>query len=277
MKAGVIWVLTILTTAAPLSGQQAAGRRPAAWRDIQGFNIVLVVGESQRGTPANEDVPGGARKALNDMREFLPYKHYRVVDSQWTSCCSPELVRMGMPIGGRLQGVTGANRGGATVLLPSSYGFILSISEASDGSRIPVRFSLRRDDSGPTRSSQATTANRARENRAADLHAEIETLRQQIREMQKRIEVGLAKELELRPLKDRHAQLERRLADTVTEISGYARGGISGHGSLVTPESIIDSSFTMEVGETVVVGTSRIGGDKALIALVTAVRRSTSR
>ena len=39
--------------------------------------------------------------------------------------------------------------------------------------------------------------------------------------------------------------------------------------------SIIDTSFTMDVGETVVVGTSRLaGGDKALIALLTAVPRN---
>ena len=35
--------------------------------------------------------------------------------------------------------------------------------------------------------------------------------------------------------------------------------------------AIIDTSFTMDVGETVVVGTSRVAGDKALIALLTAV------
>ena len=35
--------------------------------------------------------------------------------------------------------------------------------------------------------------------------------------------------------------------------------------------SIIDTSFMMDVGETVVVGTSRVAGDKALIALLTAV------
>ena len=35
----------------------------------------------------------------------------------------------------------------------------------------------------------------------------------------------------------------------------------------------MDSSFTMDVGETVVVGTSRLGGDKALIAIVTAVKK----
>ena len=34
---------------------------------------------------------------------------------------------------------------------------------------------------------------------------------------------------------------------------------------------VIDTSFTMDIGETVVVGTSRLKGDKALIALLTAV------
>ncbi len=41
--------------------------------------------------------------------------------------------------------------------------------------------------------------------------------------------------------------------------------------------SVIDTNFSMEIGETVVVGTSRIrGGDKALIALLTAVPKGTS-
>jgi hypothetical protein len=35
--------------------------------------------------------------------------------------------------------------------------------------------------------------------------------------------------------------------------------------------TVIDTSFTMDIGETVVVGTSRLQGDKALIALLTAV------
>jgi hypothetical protein len=34
---------------------------------------------------------------------------------------------------------------------------------------------------------------------------------------------------------------------------------------------VIDTSFSMDVGETVVVGTSRLKGDKALIALLTAI------
>jgi hypothetical protein len=35
--------------------------------------------------------------------------------------------------------------------------------------------------------------------------------------------------------------------------------------------AMIDTNFTMDIGETVVVGTSRLQGDKALIALLTAV------
>jgi hypothetical protein len=41
--------------------------------------------------------------------------------------------------------------------------------------------------------------------------------------------------------------------------------------------SVIDTSFTMDIGETVVVGTSRVrGGDKALIALLTAVPKGSA-
>ena len=45
----------------------------------------------------------------------------------------------------------------------------------------------------------------------------------------------------------------------------------------IRASAIIDTSFTMDVGETVVVGTSRVrGGDKALIALLTAVPKGTT-
>jgi len=41
--------------------------------------------------------------------------------------------------------------------------------------------------------------------------------------------------------------------------------------------SVIDTTFNMDVGETVVVGTSRTrGGDKALIALLTAVPKGSA-
>ena len=52
--------------------------RPAA----QGFSVVLVVGDLQ-GPAGEEDVPPAARRALADMKDFLPYKSYKLVDAAW--------------------------------------------------------------------------------------------------------------------------------------------------------------------------------------------------
>ena len=41
--------------------------------------------------------------------------------------------------------------------------------------------------------------------------------------------------------------------------------------------AIIDSTFSMDIGETVVIGTSSLKGDKAVIALLTAARRPTQQ
>ena len=268
-------VLAVSATTVGLSAQQTP-RRNSAWRDIQGFNIVLVVGESQRSGTSTDDVPTGARRALNDMREFLPYKYYRVLDSQWTSCCAPDAVRVGSAIAGRLQGVTaGAGPGGSTVLVPRHYAFSLSVSESTEASRIPVRFSLRSEDGGGGRGSaqaaRTTTADRTLEGRANDIRGEMEQLSIQIQSTRRQVEAGVVSPSVLQQLEARQAQYERRLAETMNAINAVV---VSGSGSSGRP--IIDSSFMMEAGETIVVGTSRLGGDKALIALVTAVRRSTS-
>ena len=47
-----------------------------------GFSIVLVLGDLQGG-PASDNVPPAARKALADMKDFLPYKSYRLLDTAW--------------------------------------------------------------------------------------------------------------------------------------------------------------------------------------------------
>src|SRR5687768_18455650 len=87
-------VLVPALGAASVLAQQGPPRQPpeAATRQIQGFNVVLVLGETHPSdaTESVEDLPSGAKKALADMREFLPYKHYRVLDSQWTSCCGTD-------------------------------------------------------------------------------------------------------------------------------------------------------------------------------------------
>jgi len=51
---------------------------------IRGFNLVLLVAEPQGAIPT-EGLSAQARKALLDVREFLPYKGFRVIDAQWVS------------------------------------------------------------------------------------------------------------------------------------------------------------------------------------------------
>ena len=84
--AGAVALAFATSVGAPVWAQQAQGNRPS-FSDIQGFNIVLLVGELEGTSGPVDDLPQGARRALTDMKEFLPYKHYRVLDSQWTSCC----------------------------------------------------------------------------------------------------------------------------------------------------------------------------------------------
>jgi hypothetical protein len=48
--------------------------------------VVLVLGDLQGGpAPASEAVPAAAAKALADLKDFLPYKSYRLLDAQWTT------------------------------------------------------------------------------------------------------------------------------------------------------------------------------------------------
>jgi hypothetical protein len=259
----VIAALVLVTFASQLSAQSTKTRRESVVNDISGFSVVLVLGETQPGGAAGtQDLPAGARKALTDMREFLPYKHYRVLDAQWTSCCAP---RPTTQVAGRLQGVVGTpGPNGAVNLVSRPYAF--SVAASLSMTNIPVRFVLTPVDQGGRTDPHSAEKTRELEREREDLRAQIEALVSQIHRTKERVDVGLVPVDEIRPLQDRHAQLQRRLAslDADSETDG------------VRP--IIDSSFTMDAGETVVVGTSRVGGDKALIAIVTAVRKSpTSR
>jgi hypothetical protein len=238
--------------------QQTKPSREIVSSTISGFNIVLVIGETQRsGSTSAEDLPGGAARALKDMSEFLPYKHYRVLDAQWTSCCAPR----NTTVAGRLQGVVVSGRGSQS-LVPRGYGFMIFTSTSQQS--LPIRFVLNVDEPFGGRDGASSQSVRAMERERQDLQAEIETLGMQIKSLQGRIEVGTAPATELRPMQDRYASLQRRLADMEPELAVASSGG---------SRPIMDSSFTMEAGETVVVGTSRLGGDKALIAIVTAVRK----
>jgi len=49
---------------------------------VQGFSLLLLLGETQ-GTAQPDNISAPARKALADIKDFLPYKAYRVLDTQW--------------------------------------------------------------------------------------------------------------------------------------------------------------------------------------------------
>jgi hypothetical protein len=172
----------------------------------QGFSVVLVMGDLQ-GSGPTDDVPQAARKALMDMKDFLPYKSYKLLDAAWVMCCAEGGRRMNLSTGQALNqssSVTTALRG------PEEQEFELQLrTYRTEGARIFVKFELK-----------ATAA----------------------------------------------SPLEKLTPNSNGDKSGQPR---------LFPEatrSIIDTSFTMDVGETVVVGTSRLkAGSKALIALLTAV------
>lgn len=236
-------------------GQQApapAKRSESRWV-AQGFSVVLVLADLQAST-APDDVPPAARRALADMKDFLPFKHYRVLDSQWTSCCAQASLAT---LSGRLQGVAGHMSGSELKLVQRPYAFNLTIQPGGD--KLQVQFGLREEDGGPGQEA-------ASERQLQILVEDYQIARQRLEEEKKRVAVGVLSPRDLRPLEDEVLRLERNIAAARADApSPRGSKGV---------RNVINSSFTMDVGETVVVGTSRLGGDKALIALVTAAKRS---
>lgn len=236
------------------SPQQGAATSPM--EQIQGFHVVLVVGETERGKSSTENLTEAAARALKDMGEFLPYKSYRVLDAQWSSCCSGPQSR----ISGRLQGVIGVPGPNGTMNLVHRP-YVFSITARSSGSGIQTRFVL--------------TAQGGHSSPHADERAEVEkelkyaqddlaTQQSRARDVKSRFDLGMAATEQLREADDKVTQARRNVERLQALAERAEAGGETG---------IMDSSFTMDAGETVVVGTSKLGGDKALIAVVTAVRK----
>src|SRR4026208_746753 len=87
---------TMATAQQPKSSSSVAG--PPR---VRVFSVALVLGDLQ-GSAKADNVPEGARKALADLRDFLPYKSYRLLDTQWILCCGS--TKVGAGISGRLRG-----------------------------------------------------------------------------------------------------------------------------------------------------------------------------
>ena len=99
------------------------------------------------------------------------------------------------------------------------------------------------------------------EQERAALEQHLRDLRQRYNENHPEVQKARARLAEIQ------TEIQREHSRVVGDTDKRRVIGVAGAGR----RTIIDTSFTMDIGETVVVGTSRLQGDKALIALLTAV------
>jgi hypothetical protein len=207
------------------------GTRPA----LRGFSITLVQGDTQA-SGGNDNVPAAAAKALADLKDFLPYKHYSLLDTQWTVGTGHIKSQLRRPDGQAYELAMVANP--VPAFGPSPAG--VSVSE----------FHLR--EAGASRSVSETAE---LQTYTSNMEAEVAQLKRHLAALQQQ-----------RTDEEGRKALEQQVADRTSDLE-------AARSKLAATNSIIDTSFRMDVGETVVVGTSRLQGDKALIVLLTAVGR----
>jgi hypothetical protein len=205
---------------------------------LQGFSIVLVLGDVQDGA-TSDNIPAAARAALADLKDFLPYRSYRVLDTTWVLASSTTR----QAVNSRLRG-------------PDEQDYLVEIDRMPIGpSSLQIRFQM----------SEPGTYAAQKVDRDAALRAEIQQM----------IAARSALENQLRqPASDQGAMnsLRQRLADAELAIETRQNQLRSGAG--LGGSTLIDTAFNMALGETVVVGTSRMrGGNKALIVLLTAATK----
>ena len=237
----------------PASPPQPAA--PPAWRvpaasgpALRGFNVVLVLGSTQGGS-ISEEIPPAAQRALSDMKDFLPYRSYRLLDAAWVLVGGSSQ----LPVQSLVRGPDGRQYEVSLARLPQSPPGVY------------LRFILR--DVSPVQNAALTgwkvyspdgrmvTLAEAQQDRLAALERELERARARLNADHPEV-LGLQAEL---------ASERRRISEGLIAANAVPA---------TRPEAaVISTSFTMDVGETVVVGTSRVGGDTALIALLTAVPR----
>lgn len=232
---------------APPVPAQAGPKARVNWDALgmRGFSVALVLGDLA-GAATPDNLPAGAKKALSDMRDFLPYKSYRLLDTHWILCCSGPI---DPSVSGRLRGAD-----------EQEYAFNIDVHPLpGTSSELSVRFNLRE---------MAFPAERLMTGvHPADRAQQVNDLKHLRQEIERRAGQSAnpaeeaAARTQVEVVKRKQTELERAAQTRVTT----ARSG-----------SVLDSTFSMKVGETVVIGTSRLKGEKALIALLTAASRDTT-
>lgn len=236
------------TVTKPPSGRPAQAPMPKPRGNVtrtahQGFSVVLVLADIT-GAPldAGDDVPPAARRALADMKDFLPYKSYKLLDAAWLLGQGTQTIR--------LRGVEGQEY--ELRLTTPTY------ANRESSGRVSVHFSLR-DGRVQDQAVEAALLAQTLESRSehAQRVEELQRLTQQLRAAREKNDTAGAREVEKR-LSTLRASMARTESN-LRRVSSSTR-------------PIIDTNFSMEVGETVVVGTSRLKANSgALIALLTAV------
>jgi hypothetical protein len=255
-------VALVAVLPAAVSGQQQGrSTRPSAPAalGIHGFSVVLVVGSLQAAgatAATSEAVPEAAKKALADMKDFLPYKRYQLLDAAWMLCCA-----------GSRAGVSGRIRG------PDERDYRYEVDPIGvSETKLNVRFTIR-EMMEPVigKPGQGKMSDSARLEHSRQLHEAIREAGQaEIRERSTRqkFEVGM-----VTPADMEAATLSaRRAVQRIEELRRLSGSG-SAQGQGTSGQNIIDSTFSITPGETVVVGTSRLNGDRALIAILTAAAK----
>ncbi len=183
-------------------------------------------------------------------------------------CCGQDS-RSGTSFGG---GLSGRDAGGAVTQLlrgpdEREYELRLSTSRA-EGARVFVRFSLTNAVSTNAElDAEASSGEGGRDHDRALLLTRRMTIDRQL--VAKR-DAGQTKTAEYAQLQKELESVNKRIADL--SVRSTRAQSIRSTNQSPAARAVMDTSFTMDVGETVVVGTSRLrGGSKALIALLTAV------
>jgi len=270
LATSVVLALAVATAGAQQRGRGAPVLATAASLGVHGFSVVLVIGGTQ-GASASDNVPEAARKALADMKDFLPYKRYQLLDAAWILCCAPDTTQ----VSGRVRG-------------PDGRDYLYSVDPgAIAGSKLNLRFNLREVRDVPASSANvdklSDTARLEYMKHQSEATRELEEAELQVRTIRPRVEVGTATPSELESATIRLRSAQQRLQDLQRIGGGQGRASAStnsaaraiggGRGSTSFGRELMDSSFLISPGETVVIGTSRINGAQALIAILTAATK----
>lgn len=81
MNTRIALFLAGLCCAMVVGAQETPAPTPRARGGEQMFHVSLLIADSEPAKAAPQDLPKGVQKAIADIRDFLPFKSYRIIDS----------------------------------------------------------------------------------------------------------------------------------------------------------------------------------------------------